>query len=201
MGVKEYSLEPIGASKPGRCIVTLSHEKHYWPFARGIHRWPMNSSYKRPMVQSFYFFFDVSLSKLFSKLSSCGWYEMPRRPSDVIVVRHNLMRLLLQYIISNEICMRSCCACICCGYGGVPVIPYRIEKSSLLWRHNEPDGVSNHQPHDCLLNRFLRHRSKETSKCVTGLCAGNSPETGELPAQMASNAENVSIWWRHHGYK
>ena len=22
---------------------------------------------------------------------------------------------------------------------------------------------------------------------------------GEFPAQMASNAENVSIWWRHHG--
>ena len=34
---------------------------------------------------------------------------------------------------------------------------------------------------------------------VTGLCAGNSPVTGEFPAQMASNAENVSIWWRHHG--
>ena len=34
---------------------------------------------------------------------------------------------------------------------------------------------------------------------VTGLCAGNSPGTGEFPAQMASNAENVSIWWRHHG--
>ena len=28
---------------------------------------------------------------------------------------------------------------------------------------------------------------------------GNSPGTGEFPAQMASNAENVSIWWRHHG--
>ena len=25
--------------------------------------------------------------------------------------------------------------------------------------------------------------------------------TGEFPAQMASNAENVSIWWRHHGVK
>ena len=23
--------------------------------------------------------------------------------------------------------------------------------------------------------------------------------TGEFPAQMASNTENVSIWWRHHG--
>ena len=29
--------------------------------------------------------------------------------------------------------------------------------------------------------------------------AGNSPGTGEFPAQMASNAANVSIWWRHHG--
>ena len=33
---------------------------------------------------------------------------------------------------------------------------------------------------------------------VTGLCVGNSPVTGEFPAQRASNAENVSIWWRHH---
>ena len=32
------------------------------------------------------------------------------------------------------------------------------------------------------------------------LCAGNSPWTGEFPAQMASNAEKVSIWWRHHIY-
>ena len=41
--------------------------------------------------------------------------------------------------------------------------------------------------------------SKKTSKlCVTGLCAGNSPVTGECPAKMTSNAENVSIWWRHH---
>ena len=42
-------------------------------------------------------------------------------------------------------------------------------------------------------------RSKKTSKLrVTDFCAGNSPVTGEFHAQMASNAENVSIWWRHH---
>ena len=42
-------------------------------------------------------------------------------------------------------------------------------------------------------------RSKKTPKRrVTGLCAGNSSGTGEFPAQMASNAENVSIRWRHH---
>ena len=72
-------------------------------------------------------------------------------------------------------------------------------KHPLLWRHNGCDSVSNHQPHHCLLNRLFRRRSKKTSKlCVTGLCVGNSPETGEFPAQMASNAEKVSIWWRHH---
>ena len=52
---------------------------------------------------------------------------------------------------------------------------------------------------DCLLKRLFRRRLKKTQKLrVTGLCAGNSPVTGEFPAQRASNAENVSIWWRHH---
>ena len=37
---------------------------------------------------------------------------------------------------------------------------------------------------------YSERRSKKTSKLrVTGLCAGNSPGTGEFPAQMASNAE------------
>ena len=72
-------------------------------------------------------------------------------------------------------------------------------RKTLPWRHNGRDSVSNHQPHDCLLNRLFRRRPKKTSKLrFTGLCAGKSPVTGEFPAQMASNAENVSIWWRHH---
>ena len=70
----------------------------------------------------------------------------------------------------------------------------------LWWRHNAHDGVSNHQPHHYLLNRLFRGRSKKTPKLhFTGLFAGNSPVTGEFPAQMASNAENVSIRWRHNG--
>ena len=71
---------------------------------------------------------------------------------------------------------------------------------ALRWRHNGRDRVSNHQPHYCLLNRLFKRRSKKTSKLrVTGHCVRNSPGTGEFPAQMASNAENVSIWWRHRG--
>ena len=77
--------------------------------------------------------------------------------------------------------------------------PCCLSSLSLQWRHNGRDSVWNHQPYDCLLNRLFRRRSKKTSKLrVTGLCAGNWPGTGEFPAQMASNAENVSIWWCHH---
>ena len=72
-------------------------------------------------------------------------------------------------------------------------------------RGHADDGCScNHRAvppsaHECLLNRLFESRSKKTSKPrVTGLCAGNSPGTGEFPAHMASNEETVSIWWRHY---
>ena len=56
---------------------------------------------------------------------------------------------------------------------------------SLQWRHNERDGVSNHQPHDCLLKRLFRRRSKKISKVrVTGLCEGNSPHIGPVTRKM-----------------
>ena len=49
---------------------------------------------------------------------------------------------------------------------------------------------------------YSTRRSEKISKfLVTGLCEGNSTFTGEIPAQKASNAEKVSIWWRHHVYR
>ena len=78
---------------------------------------------------------------------------------------------------------------------------FQSEVDPLRWCPNGRGSVSNHQPHDCLVNRLFRRRSKITSKLrVTGLCVGNSPMTGEFPAQMASYAETVSIWWRHLVY-
>ena len=73
---------------------------------------------------------------------------------------------------------------------------------SLQWRHNARYGVSNDQPHDCFLMCLFRCRSKKASKFrVTGLCAENSPLTGEFLAQRASNAENLFIWWHHNDSK
>ena len=75
----------------------------------------------------------------------------------------------------------------------------QVSCSTLHQRYNGHDGISNHQPCDCLLSRLIRRKSKKTLKLhVTGLCAGNSPVIGEFPAQMASNAEYVSVWWSHH---
>ena len=94
----------------------------------------------------------------------------------------------------TEMCTCNTVSCVSLSYR-----THAINRPSLRWRHNDHAGVSNHQPHGCLLNRLFRRKSKKTSKLrVTGLCAGNSPGTGEFPAQMASYAENVSIWWRHH---
>ena len=36
----------------------------------------------------------------------------------------------------------------------------RCMRSSLRWRHNGPDCVSNHQPYNCLLNRLFGRKSK-----------------------------------------
>ena len=51
-----------------------------------------------------------------------------------------------------------------------------------------------------LKSPFIQAKLKENINAPRHwpLCAGNSPVTGEFPAQMASNAENVSTQWRHH---
>ena len=46
--------------------------------------------------------------------------------------------------------------------------------STLEWRHNGRGGISNHQPHDCLLNRLFRpdqrkHQSSASLAFVRGI--------------------------------
>ena len=84
-------------------------------------------------------------------------------------------------------------------------------RSTLQWRHNEPDGVSNHQPHDCLLNRYSgadqrKYQSSTSLAFVRGIHRWpvNSPHKGPVTRKMfpfddvIMNAERVSMSWRHH---
>ena len=87
--------------------------------------------------------------------------------------------------------------------------------NTLRWHHNGRDSVSNHQPHDCLLNRLFRRRSTKTSKLrVIGLCVGNSPgkmfpfddvtmswgNSNYGAEQMKTGHRLDQLWWsrKHH---
>ena len=71
--------------------------------------------------------------------------------------------------------------------------------TTLQWSHNEHDGIQITSLTIVYSSVYSRRRSKKTPNLhVTGLCEGNSPVTGEFPVQKASNAQNVSVWWRHH---
>ena len=94
--------------------------------------------------------------------------------------------------IKHESCWRN--PVVSWEAGAVGLMTFRATNGTLHWSHNGHDNVSNHQPHDV----FSDAAKKIIKLRVNGL-AGNSPATDEFPAQMASKAENVSIWWRHHG--
>ena len=63
---------------------------------------------------------------------------------------------------------------------------------SLRCRHNERDGVSNHQPHDCLLDRLFRHRWKITSKLQRWPV--NSPHKGPVTRKMIP-FDDIIMWY------
>ena len=70
---------------------------------------------------------------------------------------------------------------------------------NLQWHHNEHNDVPNHRQPHCLVNYYFRRTSKKISKLRdTVLCEGNPPVTGRSHSHRASNAKNISIWWRHH---
>ena len=76
-------------------------------------------------------------------------------------------------------------------YMDVTTYPCPIHDTSLQWRHNWRDSVSNHQPHDCLLNRLFRRRSKKHQSSaslafVRGIHRGpvNSPHKWPVTRKM-----------------
>ena len=72
-----------------------------------------------------------------------------------------------------------------------------------VWYRESRDKLTrncwtNHRSFDFCLTASVDSHQRHIKVCISGLYVGNSSVTGELPAQRASNAEKVSIWWRHH---
>ena len=154
--------------------------------------------------------FDVITSKWrrFDVITNlCArWFVIILWPKYGVVITTWLEQKCVTLVISNQLTFQAIITSLLRRQNKLTIpLPYHTPSvlhalGALQWRHNGRDGhdgVSNHQPHDCL----FRRRSKKTSELrVTGLCVGNSPVSGEFPAQIASNAENVSMWWRHHEF-
>ena len=116
------------------------------------------------------------------------------------------------HCITVKSCFSRMVALENCSYSNTGYVPTRtytfmtvvlenICTMALQWCHNERDDVSNHHPQDCLLNRLFKAQIKESIKAPRHwpLC-GEFTGDRWIPHTKASNAENVSIWWRHHGY-
>ena len=83
----------------------------------------------------------------------------------------------------------------CPGNGGTWRLWRNIIRMTSQWTHwclNSPASRLFTHP-------FVEAHIKENIKAPRHwLCEGNSPVTGEFPSQKVSNAEIVSIWWRHY---
>ena len=138
---------------------SLSHHNAALTWKRFPHYWPS----VRPHISSLHkghimmlWCFLVRSCQVLSAWTSCWTSSWIIRS----LIPHGAHMTLLQWLFYHE----------------------STKRLALQWRHNGCDGVSNHQPHDCLLNGLFRRRSRKTSKLrVTGRCAGNSPVTGEFP--------------------
>ena len=136
-----------------------------------------------------------TMHRVYSTRFPMARFRNSQRNFDSSCIKTNEFILLLPYMA----CIRCHCYLLTPSIiliGLIFPILYTHFDFTLRWRHNGRHSVSNHQPHDCLLSRLFRSRSKKTSKLrVTGLCAGNSPGIDDFPAQRASNAENLWYLW------
>ena len=90
----------------------------------------------------------------------------------------------------DHLSMPLCCLCSISKRG----------LGALQRRHNGRDGISNHQPHDCLLKSLFRRSSKKASKLrVTGpLWLLNSPPKGPVTRKNTARiaTSSITIWYQ-----
>ena len=111
---------------------------YYRRFVRRIHRWPVDSPHKGPVMLKAFPWNDVSWWQLFrpqwaNRSQAVDFYIRPRTRTSLYTTAYR------RYT-------------------------YQQFSIPLQWRHNGRNSVSNHQPRDCLLNRLIKAHIKENIK-------------------------------------
>ena len=126
---------------------------------------------QRPVTRSFDVIFDLRLNKRLSKQSWGWWFETPSRP----LWRH---------------CHVSH------AFPGRMLFSNTSSYSDVTWESRRLN-----LPTVCSTSCSGLQQKKHRSFTLLALCDGNLPLTDGFPSQRASNAESVSISWRHHAGK
>ena len=138
------------------------HFPYDWPFAWGNHRWPMDSPHEGQWRGALVFSLMCAWKKQNGWANNRDASELSRHSAhyDITVMQPTCSHQQVAFRRHHNLEMLSA------------VSYWSFVRDTLQWRHIEHDGVLNHQPHHCLLNRLFRRRSKKTSELrVTGLCA------------------------------
>ena len=65
----------------------------------------------------------------------------------------------------------------------------------LQWRHDGRNGVSNHQPHDCLRNRLFRHKSTKNQSSASQAPKGSRAIRDRASYHKISNSLQCFLFW------
>ena len=84
-------------------FIKWKHFPRYWPFVRGIHRWPVNSPHKGQWCGALMFVLSAPEKQL-SKPSRRRWFDTPSRSSW----RHRNERTKLYATIRCQVAWRFC---------------------------------------------------------------------------------------------
>ena len=166
-------------------VIKWKRFPRYWPFVWGIHRSPVNSSHKGQWRGALIFSLICVWINGWVNNREAGDLRRYRAHYDVTVMKsHSTLSSILQSHSNRHGCW---CSGAYLAPGHLQQL-YWMANTSLQWRHNERHGVSNHHHFDCMFSGFVQVQIKENIKASC-----------QWPSQRASNSENVSIWWRHHG--
>ena len=148
-------------------VIKWKRFPRHWPSVRGIHWSRVDSPHKGQWRGALIFYLICTWTNSWVNNRDTGDLRRHRAHYGVTVMPTATRYTCAINLSKVTDATNSKCNSLCHSV---------LELISLHWRHNDQDGVSNHQPHGCLLNRLFRRRSKKTSKLhVTGLCVGNSP--------------------------
>ena len=149
-------------------VIKWKHFPRYWPFVREIYRSTVNSPHKGQWRGALMFSFICAWINGWAINRDAGDSRRHRAHSDAPVmwaspfgVTNELSKFIITCLFrltSKRTSTLPIIAPLWRDFTGDLRIPLTKRPATRKWRHNGRDSVSNHQPHDCLLNRLFRRR-------------------------------------------